>query len=147
MSKVTEESKPRGYQKRDVNYRAVTIFGVALALTLIVVSFGMRALFGYYAKAQPLGPPPTPFNTGRALPPEPRLQVEPKQDLVLTTQEQDKLLDSYGWADQATGKVRIPIDRAMDLVLQHGLPVRQQQSGSPNGIGNHPPSASASGRH
>jgi hypothetical protein len=54
--------------------------------------------------------------------------VDPKQDLARTIEEQKQILESYGWADQGTGKVRIPIDRAMDLILQRGLPVRAQSS-------------------
>lgn len=34
-------------------------------------------------------------------------------------------LNSYGWVDEQAGYVHIPIDRAMDLVLQQGLPARQ----------------------
>ena len=38
-----------------------------------------------------------------------------------------RLLNSYGWVDPKAGVVRIPIDRAMDLLLQKGLPVRGKQ--------------------
>jgi hypothetical protein len=37
---------------------------------------------------------------------------------------QNQKLDSYGWQDQSNGIVHIPIDRAMDLVVQRGLPAR-----------------------
>jgi len=128
MPQNTETARVHGpgHEKRDVNYRAVFIFGITLTLTLLAVSFGMRAVFGHFARTQPLGPPTTPFDMGRVLPPEPRLQTQPKRDLQLTREEQQQLLNSYGWADQTTGKVRIPIDRAMDLVLQRGLPIRQK---------------------
>jgi len=33
-------------------------------------------------------------------------------------------LDSYGWIDQDNGIVRIPIDRAIDVTVQRGLPAR-----------------------
>jgi hypothetical protein len=33
-------------------------------------------------------------------------------------------LNSYGWIDKSAGVIRIPIDRAMDLLAQRGLPVR-----------------------
>ena len=36
--------------------------------------------------------------------------------------EQDKILASYDWVDQKNGVVRIPIDKAMDLLAQRGLP-------------------------
>ncbi|HET9399426.1 MAG TPA: hypothetical protein VFO34_00615 [Candidatus Acidoferrales bacterium] len=115
-----------GYEKRDVNFRAAYIFGATLAAVLIVVIFAMRGLFGYFSEAQTLGPPATPFKNVRELPPSPRLQPDPKSDLARTLEDQQQLLNSYGWADQGTGKVRIPIDRAMDMLLQRGLPVRGQ---------------------
>jgi len=40
--------------------------------------------------------------------------------------EEDQKLATYDWVDQDAGKVRIPIDRAMDLIVQRGLPVREQ---------------------
>ena len=39
-------------------------------------------------------------------------------------QSQQNLLNTYGWVDKQNGIVRLPIDRAMELLLQRGLPVR-----------------------
>lgn len=122
----TAHNTEAGYEKRDVNFRAAYTFAAILAATLIVVIFSMRGLFGYFSQAQTLGPPPTPFKNVRELPPTPRLQPDPKADLARTLEEQQEGLNSYGWADQGTGKVRIPIDRAMDQLLKQGLPVRGQ---------------------
>jgi hypothetical protein len=35
--------------------------------------------------------------------------------------KEEQTLDSYSWVDQKTGVVRIPIDRAMQLIAQRGL--------------------------
>jgi len=43
---------------------------------------------------------------------------------------EDGLLNSYGWVDEKAGTVRIPIERAMDLLVQRGLPVRPQDAAS-----------------
>jgi hypothetical protein len=43
---------------------------------------------------------------------------------------EDEILNSYGWVDQKAGVVRIPIDKAMDLLVQKGLPTK---SGEGNG--------------
>jgi hypothetical protein len=59
------------------------------------------------------------------LPPEPRLQVSAPNDLKQYQAAQGEILNSYGWVDQKAGIVRIPIDRAMDILLQKGLPVRR----------------------
>ncbi len=52
------------------------------------------------------------------------MQAQPHQELKDYCEAQVKELNSYGWIDQRLHVVRIPIDRAMDLVLQNGLPVR-----------------------
>ncbi|MCA1584003.1 MAG: hypothetical protein LC791_04255 [Acidobacteria bacterium] len=59
--------------------------------------------------------------------PTPRLQTQPFKDLYLLRQHETEQLSSYGWVDQATGIVRLPIDRAMERVLEQ-LPVRPQPS-------------------
>jgi hypothetical protein len=45
--------------------------------------------------------------------------------------QEEKTLHSYGWVDQRAGVVRIPIDRAMELVAQRGLPTRPQAGAVP----------------
>ena len=37
---------------------------------------------------------------------------------------EDRILYSYGWSDEKAGTVRIPIERAMELLVERGLPVR-----------------------
>jgi hypothetical protein len=61
--------------------------------------------------------------------PTPRLQTDDgNQDLADLHAREDLLLEHYSWVDsgaghQAGGKVRIPIERAMELIAQRGLPV------------------------
>jgi len=56
--------------------------------------------------------------------PTPRVQADDgNQDVADLHQREDLLLDHYSWVDGAQGKVRIPIERAMELVAQRGLPV------------------------
>lgn len=109
MQKSTDNSRAPGsdgpgYETHDVDVRAAAIFGVTLFAVLVVVVFAMRGLFGYFENTQQLGPETTPFKASRELPPAPRLQVDPKQDLARTREEQQQLLESYGWADQGTEK-------------------------------------------
>ena len=59
-------------------------------------------------------------------PPLPRLQIEPTEELRQLRQEEDRKLSTYGWADRESGKVRVPIDRAIELQLQRGFPVRKE---------------------
>jgi hypothetical protein len=56
--------------------------------------------------------------------PTPRLQVDDGyQEIADLHSKEDLLLDNYSWVDQSQGKVRIPIDRAIELLAQRGLPV------------------------
>jgi hypothetical protein len=115
-----------GHETRDVNIRALTIAGLIMFAILVLILISMKWMFFYLAKTLPLGPPTTPYETARTLPPEPRLQAAPAEDLKTYLNAQQQLLNSYGWVDRGNGIVRIPVDRAMDLILQRGLPVRQQ---------------------
>jgi hypothetical protein len=113
-----------GYETRDANIADLLKFGASLAAVLILVSFGMKWMFGYLAKTQSLGPPTTPFENTRTIPPLPRLQVAPQREIHDYWESEQEILNSYGWIDRKAGVVRIPIDRAMRLVLQRGLPTR-----------------------
>ncbi len=122
---------PAGYEKRDADPASLVHFGVGLALTLVVVWAGMWWLMGYFSHVQKLGPSATPFGQleEKQLPPLPRLQVNPEQDLKALREQQTAALDTYGWVDRDRGIVHIPIDRAMDLILERGvLPARANAS-------------------
>ena len=95
-----------------------------MAIVLIVVAIGMRVVFGYFAETQNLGPAASPFENARTLPPQPRLQVMPEADIHDYWEREQEILKSYGWVDKQNGIVRIPIDQAMRLTLERGLPTR-----------------------
>jgi len=124
-TKSTPEQPGAHYETRDASTRGLVMFGIGLFATLVVVAALTAWLFGYFAKSQSLGPPASPFENVRVLPPQPRLQVNPREDLLRLREKEKAELDSYGWVDQKNGIVRIPIDRAMDLIAQRGLPARQ----------------------
>lgn len=54
----------------------------------------------------------------------------PPVDLVAARQalrrREDLLLDTYGWVDREAGIAHIPIERAIELVLERGLPTREE---------------------
>jgi hypothetical protein len=56
--------------------------------------------------------------------PAPNLQINPHDDLMALRAREDAELNTYGWVDRSHGVVRIPIERAMDLIIARGLPVR-----------------------
>ena len=61
----------------------------------------------------------------RLPPSEPHLQVDPPGELQTMRAEERARLNGYGWVDESRGIVHIPIDRAMKLLVERGLPVRQ----------------------
>jgi hypothetical protein len=113
-----------GYEHSDADVRSLGKFGLALLVILVAVLVSMRWMFAYFAKSQQLGPPASPFENARVLPPQPRLQVQPRLDLQAYCEGQAQLLNTYGWVDPHNDVVRIPVDRAMDLIIQQGLPAR-----------------------
>jgi hypothetical protein len=58
------------------------------------------------------------------LPPPPRLQLSPPADLKSFRAREETELSTYGWINKTSGVVRVPIERAMALVLDEGFPVR-----------------------
>lgn len=135
-----------GHETRDISTRVVVIFAVTLIVAAILIHFGVWLLYMFYgslqAKAYPrqfpmaeVGAPP--------LPPAPRLQTQPREELKTMRAEEERYLNSYGWVDASRGTVHIPIDRAMQLLLQQGLPAREQPpAGAEPGM----PERSSSGR-
>jgi hypothetical protein len=68
--------------------------------------------------------------------PTPRLQTDDgSQDIADLHAREDLLLDNYSWVDQSQGQpqgmVRIPIERAMELLAQRGLPVAKPVEQAP----------------
>jgi hypothetical protein len=64
------------------------------------------------------------FTAPRELPPQPRLQAAPERDLKEMLQRDQSQLQSYGWSDRQKDVLHIPIQRAMDIVIERGLPAR-----------------------
>ena len=56
------------------------------------------------------------------VPPEPRIEVAPYEQLQQLRVKEDHILNSYAWVDKQSGVVRVPIDRAIDLLAAKGLP-------------------------
>jgi hypothetical protein len=63
--------------------------------------------------------------------PQPRLQTDDgNQEIADLHAKEDLLLENYSWVDKSQGKIRIPIERAMELVAKQGLPVAQHVEGA-----------------
>jgi hypothetical protein len=126
MDEPARKTEPprRGYEDSDVSVRQLFAFAAGVAGLVIFGAVASAVVFRFFVRHQPLGPPASPFANSRSLPPEPRLQIAAPQDLKRYRVDQDSILKSYGWVDRDAGTVRIPIERAMEILLQKGYPVR-----------------------
>jgi hypothetical protein len=117
------------HEASDVNIRAILTFAGGLIVLAAVVYFVVWLLFGYLTRRENAasGGLTYPLAAGQEdrLPPEPRLQTNPREDLKDLRDSEERVLKSYSWVDRNGGVVRIPIDEAMKLTLQRGLPSRQ----------------------
>lgn len=126
-------SESAGHETRDVTFRPVIAAGIGLIVLLVGSVVLMRLVFGYLATREArMSPPANPLakSFARQVPPEPRLQPDPLKDLLDMRAEEDAVLNSYGWVDRKSGIVRIPINRAMELLAQRGLPSRPASGGT-----------------
>jgi hypothetical protein len=57
-------------------------------------------------------------------PTEPRLQLSSRADMALYRSQQVAELNTYAWVNKDAGIVRIPVDRAIDVIAARGLPSR-----------------------
>jgi hypothetical protein len=115
------------HEESDVNIRAIFVFGAVLTAVAIVIHLAVWGLFAYFesrAAAGAVRQYPLAGDEPR-LPPEPRLQTAPRLDLQALRRSEDAVLTTYSWVDRGAGIVRIPIDEAMRLTVERGLPVRQ----------------------
>lgn len=118
-----EHSEVR-HESTDADARPVLRAVVVLIATTAVVAAALVYLTrGLVAGERAGDPPPPPLaQAAGRLPPEPRLQTDPFVDIEALQASERELLGSYGWVDEKAGVVRIPIERAKELLLQRGLP-------------------------
>ena len=117
------------HETSDVNFRGILGFGLGLLTTAIVIHVLVWLLFVYFngLETQSAREFPLAVEQQNRLPPEPRLQTNPRQDLADLHAREAEVLESYGWVDRSAGIVRIPIDEAMRLTVERGLPTRAQK--------------------
>jgi hypothetical protein len=117
------------HEHSDVNVRAILYFAAGLAVSVTVVFALVVGLFRYLdtRETRQTTPPHPLAEEARPVPaPGPRIQADPARDLILMREEEAAILGSYGWIDEQAGVVRIPIEEAMRLTVERGLPVRQE---------------------
>ena len=123
---TTDHNPDVAHEHSDVNVRAILWFCVGLIVVAAVIHVAMWGLFELFetrtAAADP-APAPLAAPAGQ-LPPSPRLQTRPVNDLQSMRVDEDTLLNADGPVDGQEGVTRIPIERAKRLIVERGVPVR-----------------------
>jgi hypothetical protein len=122
------------FEHQDWNPKRVYTFLATLAIAGILVHFALWGFYrylDYYNAAHQ--PPPNPLvesptETREVSPqaaqkfPEPRLEKNERLEINDFRLKEEQTLNTYGWVDQKAGIVHIPIERAMQLIAERGLP-------------------------
>jgi hypothetical protein len=115
------------HEWRQVNAFGLVLFGVLFIVFAFVTHFAVLGIFNAMEKhAAAIDKEQSPILTAEPnrLPALPRLQPDPVGDLHQMRTAEDRILRGYAWIDQKNGIVRIPISRAMQLLVQRGIPTR-----------------------
>jgi hypothetical protein len=133
MSATPHDGRNVVHEETDVNVRAILGFGLGLLAVAVVIHLFVWMLFAYFSSRVGDRTRQYPLAAGQEtrLPPEPRLQANPRGELRDLRAAEDQLLASYGWVDRDAGIIRIPIDVAMRLTVQRGLPTRPATGAKP----------------
>jgi hypothetical protein len=140
-NKITNQPTPNqshhdDFEREDLRPSGPLYFLVGLAVFGVVVYLAMYGLYNMLESSEkahqpPLRPMATPQADTRATTtedtqsfPQPRLEENERTQIGPFIEEQDRKLATYDWVNKDKGTVRIPIDRAMELIVQRGLPVR-----------------------
>ena len=119
-----------GHEMSDVNVKGLFIFAFALIFTVIVILAGLAVVFGGFGllnkkvTAYRATQEPGSESLVKVAPDYqgPLLQVKPEEDLSAMRVHTATDLQTYAWIDRRAGVVRLPVDRAIDLLAQRGLP-------------------------
>ena len=116
------------HEESDVNVGAIIRFGLGLLFIAAFIHVFLWWLQGTYSRQNQRAQTQVyPLAAGQQdrLPPSPRFQENPQQELQDLRAKQGALLEGYGWVNKEGGVARIPIEDAMKMVVERGLPTRE----------------------
>ena len=134
---MSEETKhvQEGFEQQDMTAQSVFAFLISLVAGGVLVYFVIWGLYHFMdARQRSHQPRQSPLvkqvetDTRIVSPdeitkfPQPRLERNERVEIQDFRLKEEQTLNSYGWVDEKGGVVRIPIERAMQLVAQRGLP-------------------------
>ena len=133
MAKTHKRPKPENpnpdWQDRDIHLRPLVIFLLFILASTAATMVAMWALQMRYARMiEAADVPVSPLALERTIPRDgPMLQVRPRDELARHRAAEDAILDGYRWVDWEMGIAGIPVDRAMRILADGGLPARETQ--------------------
>ena len=115
------------HEKSDAHARPIAVFEIGLLAWVVISAALMAGLFFYFTdRAAELDVDSSPLADTREPAPGPQLQADPTTDIETLRAGEEERLNGFGWIDRAQGIARIPIDRAIDIVAERGLPTRPE---------------------
>jgi hypothetical protein len=136
------------YEHTDASVWIIVKFLVWLAISAVVIHVGLGLIYAILIdRAMETGERRYPLATqGDRLPPTPRLQQFPRNELYEFRRGEEEFLEGYGWMNKEAGIVHIPIDDAMRVVVERGLPSRLPSDAAAGETPDVMPSDASSGR-
>jgi hypothetical protein len=145
MSEATKHAQGQeGFERQDLSAQGVLAFLVSLIVGGVVVYFVIWGLYHFLdARQRSRQPQQSPLvkqvetDTRIVSPneiktfPQPRLERNERVEINDFRLKEEQTLNSYGWVDEKAGVVRIPIERAMQLLAQRGLPTTPRAGSVP----------------
>ena len=116
-----------GYEHTDAHVWVIVKFGLWLAVSAAIIHVGIVLMFNLLVdQRESAAVPQFPLAVDNELrlPVEPRLQRFPANEAYTLRMQEQNALQTYGWVDRNVGTVRIPIEDAMRLTVERGLPSR-----------------------
>jgi hypothetical protein len=137
------------YEHSDANVWLIVKFMIWLAVSAVVIHLGLGLMYQLLIERSIVAEQLYPLAVGQGgrLPPAPRLQQFPRDELYEFRAQEENLLQRYGWMNREAGIVHIPIEEAMRLTIERSLrSAVPQEEASPVGATGLLPGDSSSGR-
>jgi hypothetical protein len=135
---ITSRHQPT-HEMDEVPLRPILIFGLSLFLLAVLIHLLLWGLFSLFnGNLSKKDRPPSRFATERPKLPKPILSHDPSQELKILRANENAALNSYEWVNRDVGVIRIPIDRAMDIIVTRSRkPINNPKLMNNNGKGIH----------
>ncbi len=123
-------NEARGYEQSDASAGPLAKAALFLAVSLVCIFVGIIVLFKVFNYVQPrlFDQEPHPMAQTRQTATGPRLQLDPPQQKIDMLATENQVLTTYDWVDREQGLVRIPIDRAIAILVKQGELPRKTDS-------------------